>query len=175
MGCGGGATEAGLPERDVSLEAVGVEGEAHVRVGALALRVPAEALGVVQARWAEARFELGPAPVGASAESLATEEARALSALHPDAEIGRSRARFAGRPAIRLAVLREGEVVREVLVALRSPWRKARVVVDGGGLDAFLAGRQLELAGLALGITAPATLELAAPRWSVRLAEAGGG
>ena len=99
------------------------EGEhAELRVGALRCELPMEQLVAVELRFEHATIFLEAAPMGASLESLADDEAQVLQLTTSTPNVIR-RPTFVG--ARRAIVLDAGE--RRSLVAMTSPWRVLRV------------------------------------------------
>jgi len=131
---------------------VGVEGWAEVALGPLRAELPAEAFAVAEVRWRRrpggserAELRLSGAPLAATLEALADEEAAHLHALEPEASVSIERTRWLGVEA-RLVASDE----RQVLLAMRNPWRVARLFVRGGELRAMLGPGSVHVAGVRL-------------------------
>lgn len=95
---------------------------AALRIGALRCELPMEQLVAVELRFERATIFLEAAPMGASLESLADDEAQVLQLTTSTPNVIR-RPTFVG--ARRAIVLDAGE--RRSLVAMTSPWRVLRV------------------------------------------------
>ncbi len=150
LSCGG----ASSPRRDVTTTPVGIEGWSFVRLGPWRLELPAEAFSSVELRWRwrgdpevaeRAELRLSGAPLGATLDALADQEASSLSALEAGASVTIARTRWLGVEARRITTPDRG-----VLIAMRNPWRIARLFVRGRGLQRLAAEGPLRLAGLRL-------------------------
>lgn len=134
------------PPRPATEVAVGSRTWNRVELPEWAIELPAEALSHVQITWRDgerrAELSLTGAAIGSSVERLADDEANAMRALDPELGIARRRTRVSGVTAIGLT---QGE--RDVLVAMRNPWRAFRLAVRGGSADAWL-GDQGRVAGI---------------------------
>ncbi len=95
---------------------------AALRIGALRCELPMEQLVAVELRFEHATIFLEAAPMGASLESLADDEAQVLQLTTSTPNVIR-RPTFVG--ARRAIALDAGE--RRSLVAMTSPWRVLRV------------------------------------------------
>ncbi len=128
-----------LETRDASAEAVGAEGETvELTFARWTLVLPRAVLRSVELRFGEGddrtQLELGPAPLGATTESLGARETETLRALY-GAEPSRSRVRFGG------ARVEESQVPeRTVWVAMRNPWRAMRLFFPTAERDALVDG-----------------------------------
>lgn len=145
LACGGSTP----PPRPATEVAVGSEAWNTVRLPEWSVELPAEALAHVRVLWRDgerrAELSLTGAAIGSSVERMADDEARTMQSLEPGVEIVRRRIRVAGVVAIGL---RQGD--KDVLVAMRNPWRALRLVVIGGDADEWLGSGAGELAGLSL-------------------------
>ncbi|MCB9619939.1 MAG: hypothetical protein H6724_10885 [Sandaracinus sp.] len=97
-----------------------------VAIDGLRCELPVERFVAVEARFEHATIFLEAAPMGASLESLADDEAETL-ALTTGAEVSRARAFVGARPAVALTA-----GARHSLVAMTTPWRVLRARGDRG-------------------------------------------
>lgn len=137
------------PPRPATDVAVGSEPWNHVALGEWSIELPDEALSHVHLTWGSgeqrAELSLSGAAIGASVERLADDEANTMRALNPDVRVERRRTHVAGVVAIGLT---QGQ--RDVVVAMRNPWRTFRLAVAGGAADAWFGdGTRLADIGLA--------------------------
>ena len=136
------------PPRPATEIAVDADEWNRVELGEWAIELPAEALAHVQVAWRDgerrAELSLTGAAIGSSVERLADDEANAMRSLDPETAIERRRLRVADVSAIGL---RQGD--RDVVVAMRNPWRTLRVAVWGGSVDEWLGG-QTRIVGVGL-------------------------
>jgi hypothetical protein len=116
LACGASAPPLEAHERAFAGE------RADLRIGALRCELPMEQLVAVELRFEHATLFLEAAPMGASLESLADDEAQVLQLTTSSPDVTR-RATFVG--ARRAMLLEAGQ--RRSLVAMTSPWRVLRV------------------------------------------------
>jgi hypothetical protein len=116
LACGASAPPLEAHERAFAGE------RASLRIGALHCELPMEQLVAVELRFEHTTIFLEAAPMGASLESLADDEAQVLQLTTSTPDVTR-RPTFVG--ARRAIVLEAGE--RRSLVAMTSPWRVLRV------------------------------------------------
>lgn len=119
---------ASAPRVDATAQPVGLQGQQLIRLDGTSFRVPASAFAHVELRWTtpdgRAVFELTGSGIGATLEALADREAESLMALEPEAAIEHERLRWLGHDARSLRT-----PTRTVLLAMRNPWRVARLFV----------------------------------------------
>lgn len=139
LACGASAPPLEAHERAVD----GERGE--LAIGGLHCDVPAELFVAVELRFERAQLFLEAAPMGASLESLADDEAETLRLL-AGAEVVR-RVRFVGD--VRAIELHAGD--RRTLVAMTSPWRVLRA--RGTELPHFTSPSRDRIASLQLDAT----------------------
>ncbi len=166
---------APLPTRDASAEAVGAEGEmVTLTFARWRLVLPRTVLRSVELRFGEGdvrtQLELGPAPLGATTESLGARETETLRALY-GAEPSQSRVRFGGVRAVESQVLE-----RTVWVAMRNPWRAMRLFFPTAERDALLGdGSTCDVLGLRFSPAHPLTrASFSAPDHGLRFDGASG-
>jgi hypothetical protein len=116
LACGASAPPLEAHERAFAGE------RAKLRVGALRCELPMEQLVAVELRFEHATLFLEAAPMGASLESLADDEAQVLQLTTSAPNVSRRPTFVGSRRAI---VLEAAE--RRSLVAMTSPWRVLRV------------------------------------------------
>jgi hypothetical protein len=135
IGC---RTGPAVEARDASAEAVGAD-EALVQLtfAHWTLELPRTLLRSVELRFGEGdertQLELGPAPLGATAESLAAREGETLRALY-GALPTQARVQFGNTRAIESRVAE-----RTVWVAMRNPWRSMRLFFPTSEREALRA------------------------------------
>lgn len=125
-----GACGGAPPPRPATEVAVGSTEWNLVRMAEWSVELPAEALSHVRLTWRDghrsAELTLSGAPIGTSVERMADDEAHAMRSLEPSLEVVRRRVRVAGVVGVGL---RQG--ARDVVVAMRNPWRALRLDVRG--------------------------------------------
>lgn len=135
------------PPRPATDVAVGSEEFNAIVLPEWSIELPAEALANVHLSWRDgerrAELSLTGAPIGSSVERMADDEARSMGSLE-EAPVERRRLRIADVVAVGL---RQGE--REVVVAMRNPWRALRLAVWNGSADAWL-GTRAQIVGVSV-------------------------